>query len=204
MTDSHDRRDPESVSEIALLEEIRTGLRTLEDIDPGDEVWAGIQSRTAGHPASGSQAGGNGIAHVTFRNRWRPQVLAPLAMAAGLVVTVTVGLLSINGFNTNESDGSSQLLVSDAASDTALQALHRRSRELEPLVQGARYARSDSAERAFIYRIADVDSQLADAEPGGVAPSRREVQKLWGQRVALLESLAEVRRARAVLRPAVY
>ena len=35
-------------------------------------------------------------------------------------------------------------------------------------------------------------------------PDQQEVERLWGQRVALLESLAEVRRARVVLQPAVY
>ena len=201
MTDSRDRRDPESVSEIEIRAGIRAGLparlRALDDIEPGDEVWARIQSRTTMPPA-----GGDHIVRGASRFRWHSRVVAPLAVAAGLLIAVMVGLLSVNAFNLKGSNGAVERSVS--AADTALEALYRRSRELEPLVQGARYARSDSAERAFIYRIADVDSQLAGVEPGGMAPSRREVEKLWGQRVALLESLAEVRRARAVLRPAVY
>ena len=81
----------------------------------------------------------------------------------------------------------------------AIRALRERSRQLEPITQSYD---ADPVASAFRYRIADVDSQLSSIPEGRL--NQEEAQRLWGQRVALLESLAEVRRARAALQPAVY
>ena len=84
--------------------------------------------------------------------------------------------------------------------DTSL-ADAERSQQLEPLVYGVRIGQVNSSERALLYRIADLDAQLARS-PEDLR--QEELRRMWGQRVALLESLAQVRRTRATLQPTVY
>jgi hypothetical protein len=62
---------------------------------------------------------------------------------------------------------------------------------------------STSSEQALLYGIADVDAQLNALYESG-SPDRTERERLWRQRVMLLESLADVQRGQAVLRPAIY
>jgi hypothetical protein len=55
----------------------------------------------------------------------------------------------------------------------------------------------------LLYRIADVDAELiALYEAPQMDVEHRE--RLWSQRVELLESLTDVQRGQAVLRPAIY
>ena len=122
-------------------------------------------------------------------------------MAAGLLVAVMVGVLSMNV--ARETPPTVAL-----AHDATLETLLHRSQRLEPLAQRASIGRDSSAEQAVKFRIADLDSQIASypgsTVPGGAEPNQQEVQRLWSTRVALLESLAEGRRARAALQPAVF
>ncbi len=111
----------------------------------------------------------------------------PLAVAASLLLAVTAGILGAN------------LLQGPPADSAAIRALKERSMKLEPFT---RNIHADPVTAAFQYRIADVDSQLAGVTDGRL--SQAETQRLWGRRVALMESLAEVRRARAALQAAVY
>ena len=62
--------------------ELKRSLQTLPDIEPDPALWAGIQGRArrAGRDTSGS----------------RQSVLRPFAMAAGLLLAVTAGMLSVN------------------------------------------------------------------------------------------------------------
>ncbi len=201
MTDSRERTsDPlafpdhggddalEALKQQPAVAELRRSLRKLPDIEPDPEVWARIQARTNGHRVS---AGGYG------------ERLMPFALAAGLLLAVAAGILSLNVLS--EGDFPAELnerqVASIPAGDAALQALRNRSRLLEPLTQ-RRLVTSDPMTAAVRFRIADLDSQLSGMPEGRL--DQEETQRLWSQRVALLESLAEVRRARAVLQPAVY
>jgi len=184
---------PDQEGELERLRTIKRSLNALPDIEPDDIVWQKIQART-----ETGRAGGGVV--VQAENRFRP-AHAPIAMAAGLVLAVAVGFVTVDAFRTGPTTG--VVASTDVQTSGPLNALHQRSRQLEPLLRNAGFGESDAAERAFRYRIADLDAQLA-AAADQEKPDQQEVERLWGQRVALLESLAEVRRARVVLQPAVY
>ena len=168
--------------------ELKQALGQLPDIEPDPALWANIQDR-----ARPETAGGKG---GSLGGRF-----APYAMAAGLLLAVTAGILGVNVLRDHDMEQSlpQNQMVSLPVESEAIRALRERSRQLEPITQ--RY-NADPVASAFRYRIADVDSQLSSIPEGRL--NQEEAQRLWGQRVALLESLAEVRRARAALQPAVY
>jgi hypothetical protein len=157
---------------------LRDELRALPDIEPDEAVWERVQSR--------------------IRPSRKPTRM-PYALAAGLLLAIGVGMLAIEAPSPN----GSPVEPTDASSGVDLEALFMRSRELEYVLSG-QPSIPDTTERAYLYRIADLDTQLAGAEPGSETLEPIEVEELWGRRVALLESLADVRRNRAVLQPAVY
>jgi hypothetical protein len=79
-----------------------------------------------------------------------------------------------------------------------LASLMAQSQQLERVV--ARHGMAENAEwsasrSALVYRIADLDRELA---PLSIDPSRDPVrtERLWRQRVVLMQSLAEIDRAR--------
>ena len=168
--------------------ELRQALKQLPDIEPDPALWARIQERA--RPEAKGPKGGS------FS---RP--FAPYAMAAGLLLAVTAGILGVNVLRDADLEQTlpPNQVVSLPVESEAIRALRERSRQLEPITQSYD---ADPVASAFRYRIADVDSQLSSIPEGRL--NQEEAQRLWGQRVALLESLAEVRRARAALQPAVY
>jgi hypothetical protein len=210
-----DEMSVERNAELKQLETLRRTLNELPDIEPEAEVWEKIRARTIEQPglaaeAKGAEttdrattdtdtkaaslvaAGGMVIqAQGVFR-----AVRAPYAMAAGLLVAVMVGVLSVNV--ARETPPTVAL-----AHNTTFETLLHRSQRLEPLAQRASFSGDNSAEQAVKFRIADLDSQIA-SYPGSTTLNQQEVQRLWSTRVALLESLAEGRRARAALQPAVF
>jgi len=87
----------------------------------------------------------------------------------------------------------------EAARGSDLATLMAQSQQLERRV--ARHGTPESVEwgasrRALVYRIADLDRELA---PLSIDPSRDPVraERLWRERVALMQSLAELDRADA-------
>ncbi len=167
--------------------ELKQALQQLPDIEPDPAVWASIQNRA--QAPSGGNGGGVGAR------------FAPYAMAAGLLLAVTAGILGVNVLRDSDLEQTMppNQVVSLPVESDAVRALRERSQLLEPITQSYD---ADPVANAFRYRIADVDSQLSAIPEGRL--NQEEAQRLWGQRVALLESLAEVRRARAALQPAVY
>lgn len=183
----------EALSQQPAVAELRRSLRKLPEIEPAPEVWARIQARTNHTRTKNARAPGAG-----YRER-----LMPFALAAGLLVAVAAGILSLNVLTEGDfpAELSERQVASVPVGDSALRALRDRSRLLEPIAQ-RRASPSDPFTPAVRFRIADLDSQLSSAPEGRL--DQAETQRLWGQRVALLESLAEIRRARAALQPAVY
>ncbi len=209
------RSQAQTAAELAALRQARRQLRALPDVEPAPMVWERIRARLDGgsmfrdEPASEHEpmpahglvprstpvAGGGRSSADPGRS-----FAAPLAVAAGLLVLLCASILFLSGSQMlpgqDQGAGTARL----EAENRALQALQVRSRQLEPLVSGIRPGRVDPAEQALLYRIADLDAELAGN--GRVLP--RDEAQLWESRVALLESLAQGRRARAVLQPAVY
>ena len=179
---------------------LKQRLRQLPDIEPDPAVWASIQNRARPQtrPEAPGGSAGQGGAHGPHGAR---RHFAPYAMAAGLLLAVTAGLLGVNVLRVGDTEPALQpnQAISLPVETEAIRALRERSRLLEPITQSFN---TDPVASAFRYRIADVDAQLSSIPEGRL--NQAEAQRLWGQRVALLESLAEVRRARAALQPAVY
>ncbi|MEM8767409.1 MAG: hypothetical protein AAGE43_08205 [Pseudomonadota bacterium] len=180
--------DETARKELEALERLGAELRSLPNPEPDPEMLAAIQARLAPQSAPASPSPVS-----------RPARL-PRALAAGLLLAVTAGLVTLGveqrggGLPARDLSGMTYALPEDPV----LAALHARSRHLEALALRSGSLADDPVASSLKLRIADLDGQL-DAE---ISPE--ETQRLWGQRVAILESMAEVRRARAALQPAVF
>jgi len=193
---------PGAAVDLDRIRRIHSALNALPDpvVDPmvgpvmNDALWAKSRAKAQPRPVRGG-------AIVRFPGRFLPH-----AAAAGLLLALGAGLLATHA--TRQDVRVDEAIALPAAAnagreDPVLQGLHERSRRLEPLLVSA--DRRDPTEQALRLRIADLDGEIAgipDRDDGQA--DRQMEQQLWGRRVALLESLAEVRRARATLQPAVY
>lgn len=143
---------------------LRDALQALPVVAPPDDVWAQIERRTRIE----SDRGGN--------QRWW------LASAAAGLIAITVAALVLTRAPA-PSTGDIPVLVAQS------QQLERRV-----LYRAQSTDAWDASRRALLYRIADLDRDLA---PLSVDPSRNpaRTESLWRQRVALMQSLAEIDRA---------
>ena len=146
---------------------LRDALRALPEAAPPDDVWYEVERRTRG-------------------GRHRRGRMAWVAAAAGALLAVTTGSWLLGRAPTSGSGGD-------------LASLMAQSQKLERRV--ARHGANengewDSSRRALVYRIADLDRELA---PLSIDPSRDPVraERLWRQRVALMQSLVELDRVDA-------
>lgn len=183
--------DPVAARELAALTGIRDGLRALPDIEPDAALWDRVQSAPSRGAVRSFAVRSFGVGSGSRGTR------APLALAAGVLLAVALGLVAFVWLQPE----TPREVAAGPKADPTLEALYRRSQELEGLWRDGRRM-PDATELAYLYRIADLDGQLALVEPAGGRDSRR-AEQLWNRRVELMESLAEVRRARAA-QPAVY
>ena len=163
--------DPELRSQLATLRQLKHDLNELPDVAPAADTWARIQERSAAKPSA--------FARITGRY--------PLAMAATVALAAMLGIVVWDPANLQSDDPAATPQVADLSSVAAGST-------------GNRYAalvnRSQQLESALLYRIADLDTQL-NASPAGDSASLEAREQLWEQRVRLLESLAQSRRATA-------
>jgi hypothetical protein len=176
--------DPQARSELATLRRIKHELNALAPIEPDPSIWAEINQ-----------------AQAPQRN-WTLRY--PLATAATVFLAAALAIVTWNPASEFAGDAAPPAVV---LPDGGLADLMSRSRSLqaELPVRGlqAGQFRSSSSEQALLYRIADVDAELiALYEAPQMDVEHRE--RLWSQRVELLESLTDVQRGQAVLRPAIY
>lgn len=172
--------DPADQRTLAQLGRLKAELNALPPVTPDAAVWEAIQERTGG-------------ARAPWLQRF------PLATAASVFIAAALTIMLWNP--TSEPGTPSGPQVQDPLAQLVLRS-QRLESELVSRAAAPMLATSTS-EQALVYGIADVDAQLnAMYETGDVDPQERE--RLWRQRVMLLESLAEVQRDRAVLRPAIY
>ena len=148
---------------------LRDALRKLPVVAPPDDVWAEIERRT------------DGTSHRPGAERW----WVGAAAAAAFVIAAGVWLLGRSPATTEASD---------------IASLVAQSQQLERRVARHRTQSDTSAwsasRRVLVYRIADLDRELA---PLSIDPARDPVraETLWRQRVALMQSLAELDRTDA-------
>ena len=121
-----------------------------------------------------------------------------MATAASVfMVGVLVSALWLRGLpDTPTAAGSGQIaLQTPMPSANGLETLVDRSRRLEEAVQSqvvSAGAQPSRAQRALMFRIADLDAELNSLQQEAMHPELKE--RLWRQRVALLETLMEIQR----------
>lgn len=179
--------DPESVRQLGQLTRIRAELKALPPVTPDASVWQAIEERTA------------------RRRPWLQQF--PLATAATVFLAAALTIMLWDPTGTPEPAG-----TGPQVNDPVAQLMLRSQRlESQLLTRAAAPAVSNTrSEQALVYGIADVDAQLNElyeTDAVDAAAQQRlgeERERLWRQRVVLLESLADVQRGQAVLQPAIY
>lgn len=172
--------DAEAGQALEDLRRLKRELHALPPVSPDPSVWSAIQERTGQQPG------------------WLQRF--PLATAATVFLAAALTIVLWNPRVGPEQTANGPQ-VSDPLAQLILRSQHLES---ELLTQAAAPAPGSSpTEQALVYGIADVDAQLNELYAAGSAdPAARE--RLWRQRVMLLESLADVQRGEALLRPAIY
>lgn len=157
-------RQPISNPQMSNPQTVRDALQALPEVTAPDDLWREIERRVD------SPRGRNGV--------WW------LATAAAALLTISTGLWVV-------------VRAPSPAPMDDLASLMAQSQQLERQVArrgAAGNAEWSASRRALVYRIADLDRELA---PLSIDPSRDPVrtERLWRQRVALMQSLAEIDRA---------
>lgn len=194
-------QDPDAAARLAHMRDIRGALQALPDEAPDDTVWEQIQARTAAGPTIQPLTATAGTA-VSSPAGW--QLRYPLATAAGVFfAAVMVGLLWLPQLDTGvDADPVTGPMPTVAEHTTpmssgAMADLIDRSQRLEAVARLPVARAIDGQERsrqALLYRIADLDAQLNSLiEEEQMDPALKE--KLWRQRVDLLETLVAVQQA---------
>lgn len=173
--------DPTARGELAELQRMKAELAALPLLTPDAAVWQAIQERT------GPQ-----------RPQWLQRFPLATAAAVFLAAALTIMLWDPAGAPLRDSGGPQ---VSDPVAQLILRSQRLESELLTRASTSA--AGGNSSEQALLFGIADVDAQLNELYASS-APQAGERERLWRQRVMLLESLADVQRGEAVLRPAIY
>lgn len=172
--------DEQSRDELVKLARIRGELKSLPPVAPDPAVWEAIERRTRARPG------------------WLQRF--PLATAATVFLATALSVMLWTPGREPEPSAAGPQPVTRAADPVG--QLMLRSRHLESELFTRAGGRSAS-EEALLYGIADVDARLGELYASEAEdPEARE--RLWRERVRLLESLAEVQRGQAVMRPAIY
>lgn len=189
--------DPQVQTQLTRMRALRQDLQTLPDVPIGAGTWQDIAALADARSATA---------------RARPHWLRyPFATAASVFVASLLGIyLTFSSLSPGESGAAAPALLNAArleAGSLRLAGLMNRSRQLEMRLRGEQmltHASEQSPapahvavqptliERRLMGRLADVDAQIASMfERGSQDPQLRE--RLWTQRVSLLESLVTVR-----------
>ncbi len=178
---------PEAQAALGEIEALRAQLRELPDVPVDEELWL---SRMP--PAR--------------RSAW---LRYPLATAATVFLASALGIFMMAGGLTPSDTGPSFAGAGHVEpGGVRLASLMNQSRDLETRLtapaasQGMRYAAETDAatrpaavtatERRLLYRLADVDAQIARLYEADAVDLNARVE-LWRQRVNLLESIVAAR-----------
>ncbi len=186
---------PDARAQLMVLRQIKHELNELPAVAPPPDSWENVRARTAAGGSSGTP--------------WLRRYPLAVAASAFLVAALTVIAIDPAGLTERGSEprvAGGDNVVPPVAVDPvrgSYAALVVRSQELESALLGAAQPSTDPTQRALLYRIADVDSELSRVAGAELDdPALR--QALWARRVELLETLAASRRANAVARRAVF
>jgi len=177
------RVDDAARAELSRLRSMKAQLTSLPPVTPPPEAWQAIQERTAQRRPGG----------------WLQRF--PLATAASVFLAAALTTILLWNPRTEPLETGNGPQVVDPVAQLMVRSQRLESELFTRASAGALTA--TSGEQALLYGIADVDAQLnALYEADDADAAERE--RLWRQRVMLLESLADVQRGQAVLRPAIY
>lgn len=202
--------DQHASAQLALLQRVKSELKTLPDVQPDADTWEQVQQQLAQRQATGTSGRDGQVPIVEpepIARGWR--LPYPMATAAGVffaaVLLSTLWLqqlaTDVPGNNT-AANGPEPLVAANSTAGTSaptvaadtMGALIDRSQRLEAVARLPVARAIDGQERsrqALLYRIADLDAELnslIEEEP--MDPVLKE--KLWQQRVELLETLVAI------------
>ena len=183
--------DSESRKHLQALRKIKHALNELPGIEPADEVWQNIDQRLRLNKNLERQRG--------FKRRYP---WANLATAATVFFAAALSILWWNPAHESVTG-----VPAAPLSDLVLRSQQLESQVFYP--QAKRRVPTgqlawNSSQQALLYRIADVDSELNRYYEDQL-PDPQERERLWRQRVDLMECLAEFqRRQKPSLRMALY
>lgn len=204
--------DPALSEQLQRAIEIRDELNALPAEVPPPELWDQVQAAAAlrFEPGIGLRQDLGSLSVTTtaaletdvepqnrVKTRWFAAPQLRMATAASVFL---VGLLASALWLRNIPDvgaggvgaGDVQLSLQSAAD---FETLVGRSRRLEQAVQSqvvSADAEPSRAQRALMFRIADLDAELNSLQQEAMHPELKE--RLWRQRVELLETLMEIQR----------
>lgn len=168
--------DAHSRAELAVLRQLKHDLNELPAVAPPGEAWANIQARV----------GRRRSRFARFTQQF------PLATAASVFLAALVGIVVWDPADLRSGDDTPAPIAVDLSSpdNARYAALVNRSQQLESalLYRGSNWS---PEQEALLLRIADLDAQLSNSTDQDL----EDREALWQQRVALLELLAESRRA---------
>jgi len=187
--------DPQMRRTLRQIAQVRQNLNDLPDVAVDDEVWLGSPTRPVSKRLIGSRDRANSV-HATNFLRYPVATAASVCIATALLIVFMLG--TRDGF---EGQNSPNTMQTDPA-QLRLASLMIRSRDLELGLRagfGAVAAgdlnpsqRAQSrAERQLLYRLADVDAEIARLYDGRAMDSKSR-ERLWTQRVQMLENLVLV------------
>jgi len=194
--------DPHVDAQLTRMRELRSELQSLPDVPFSAAAWQPVAAAIEAKPLRAGVTG-----------RW---LRYPLATAASVFLASLVGIYAVfSGLPPAESGSTMTATLSSApqlqADGLQLAGLMNRSRQLEMLLRGQQplarasdelsapanvAAPATSVERRLMGRLADVDAQIALMFERGAEDTRLR-ERLWVQRVNLLESLVAVRGGQA-------
>ncbi len=207
--------DPHAQQQLARLGELKTQLKNLPPVVPEPALWTNILQRAQpssaevplasnssnlDQPRQAQQAGIRDIQTARSRARSeRPPVgtsIFRLATAAGVFAVAVMGsMLWFNNPDGGLGGGANQRpLDVTVQAAPGLEHWLDRSRQLEAVLASdeSQPLAGDPSQRALLYRIADLDAELSSLQQQPMAPELKE--RLWRQRVGLLETLTEIQR----------
>ena len=191
--------DPRVAERLLRMQALRSELQALPDIPISEDTWQRVSAASRRGGAGASVPG--------------PWLRFPLATAASVFFAFLLGIyLSFSGQPRDLLDGVGPQMTNTEVqlepSGLHLASLMNRSRDLEMRLQGRQALSrvtgtsvlpSTSAppqpslvERRLMGRLADVDAQIALMFDSDIQDPRQR-ERLWAQRVNLLESLVAVR-----------
>lgn len=169
------RSDPEAQSQIDVMRDIQAKLRALPHRStPPADAWQKIEARIQKR-AENRTSTSRGFRAGRWLRMWPVGLVASAGLLAGIFLA-----------------GGPVPEPRSSATRASLVALQKQSRILEAqLMRTSSYAGTPS-EQALMFRLADVDAELAQLGTDDSATSLAARESLWRRRIELMQALQAV------------